>query len=218
MTEREWKGLAQGLHELRMQELSDLEKRQPEYTLSEGFYRKLEGLAVQAERREKAWRLRRFIAAAACIALLLFNLARPQSIAEACRAVAEWFDDHVSFQFQQDIGEVYVPEYEMSYLPEGYEVVESGYGNGIGFAVCNGNLHFVYMVSDGQSNVNNEGVVYYELTTEDGTVLYCFESVEEGVLSSITWFSEDKTILFGLDGDLPMEELLKIQEGIVIKK
>ncbi|MCM1090715.1 MAG: hypothetical protein NC092_04370 [Butyrivibrio sp.] len=218
ITERELKKQVRLLHELRMGELPEGESRQQEDKLSDEFYQKMETLVARVECRERRKWLGGRIAVAACLALLLFNLVMPRYVTEAYRYWVQWFDDHVSFRFSEDIGEVEIPEYDMGYLPEGYEILERHYTDGdAGLIECSGNLYFTYMRSDGLSDVNNEGVKYYELTTDDGIVLYCFEGMEEE-MSSVNWLSADKTTFFGLDGYLPMEELLKIQKNIVIKK
>lgn len=219
MTRRKWKKQMRLLHEMRMDELPNGESMRQEDFLSDEFYRKMEALVARVEGRERRRKFWGRIAVAACLALFLLHLAMPQYITEAYQSWLQWFDDHVSFRFSEDIGEVEIPEYDMGYLPEGYEILERHYTDGdAGMIECSGNVYFFYMRSDGLSLANNEGVKYDERRTEEGIVLYCFESIEEGVMSSITWLSADKTTMFGLDGELSMEELLKIQENIMIKK
>lgn len=205
------------MHRYEMEQLPAKETLEKNYRLSETFFAKMRRLVERMTRRERRKRREQYVAAAAVIALLLFGMANPSVVAQTFAGIWEWFTDHVEIHFkEEDTGLTMVPEYTLSYVPEGVALVNEMYGEHGGLLEYSGEdtlLVFDYMPSDGISNVNNENVRYSTLEWDDGTVLYCFES-EGDADNLVMWLSEDDKIVFQISSNLSMDEILKIYESV----
>lgn len=66
----------------------------------------------------------------------------------------------------------------------------------------------------GSLNIDNENKDFTILTGTHGEEIYFLRAQNPDDDSSMTWISKDGTTIFNLMGDLPEDELLKLQENI----
>ena len=118
------------MHRYEMEQLPAKETLEKNYRLSETFFAKMRQLVERMTRREKRKRIEQYVAAAAVIALLLFGMANPSVVAQTFAGIWEWFTDHVEIHFkEEDTGLTMVPEYTLSYVPEGVALVNGRCGD-----------------------------------------------------------------------------------------
>ena len=187
------------------------------YQLSESFYEKMEQMIKGQEKKARRKKIRRFVAAAAAVALILFGVTNPQTISKAGQWLIRWYHDHISFQFVEDAGNIEVPRYELGYVPEGYrlELDEYFVGGDVLYYNDEGQcLDFSYGAIDDGLEVNNENMDFLKITGSRGEIIYYLRARNPEDESSMTWISEDGLLKFNLMGNFTQEELLKIQKEI----
>ena len=213
----EIKSIVTKMHEIELDNIPNEEELEENYVLSDVFFRKMEKLIAKTTQKRKAVSIIKYVSTAAAVLILIWGLMNPSVVLDAYEEVIRGFEDHTSFQFKQDVGEVVVPEYEVGYVLEGYELereVRLSY-SGIIVYEKEGNLLSVsYGTADGSINIDNEVKSYQIIKSEKGTEIHYFEADIDQKESSMTWLSEDENIVFNLIGSLPKEELLKIQESV----
>lgn len=69
----------------------------------------------------------KYAAACAAVVMILFMVARPNAVAEAARRFMVWMKEMVSFQFEEDTDIVDFPKYELTYVPNGFELEHNLY-------------------------------------------------------------------------------------------
>ena len=169
------------------------------------------------ENKARRKKIRRFAAAAAAVALILFGVTNPQTISKAGQWLIRWYHDHISFQFVEDAGNIEVPRYELGYVPEGYrlELDEYFVGGDVLYYNDEGQcLDFSYGAIDDGLEVNNENMDFLKITGSRGEIIYYLRARNPEDESSMTWISEDGLLKFNLMGNFTQEELLKIQKEI----
>lgn len=197
-----------------MPEREELAER---YHMPDGFYESLER-KIRKQEKKKRWRTARRTVAAAAAVVLCVGVLQSRTLAQAAEWVIRCFNDHISYQFRKNTQVNWVPRYELGYIPDGYEISLDDYSAPGGMImyhnVQGGWLALDYGVIDGSLDVDNENKDFLILTGSRGETIYYLRAQKPGDESSITWVSGDKTTKFNLIGDLPEDELLKIQEGI----
>ena len=118
----EIKSIVTKMHEIELDSIPDAEDLKEKYTLSALFYKNMDKLVAKTTQKRKNGMILKYISTAAAVLILVWGLINPSIILDAYEEVIQWFDDHTSFRFKQDVGEVVVPEYEVGYVPEGYEL------------------------------------------------------------------------------------------------
>lgn len=208
------------MHRYEMEQLPAKETLEKNYRLSETFFAKMRQLVERMTRREKRKRIEQYVAAAAVIVLLLFGMANPSVVAQTFAGIWEWFTDHVEIHFkEEDTGLTMVPEYTLSYVPEGYELIHDEYMDTAGVIAYQKEddlILFDYGLADSSLYLNNEGVKFASFT-RDGTVIYCFESTNEEKATMLVWLNDNEDIQFCVSGYLPMSEMLEIYDGVCEK-
>lgn len=217
----ELKSLVKRMHEYEMSKLPSKDELEETYTLSDTFYKKMERLIKRVEHKSKVRQTKGYIAAGIALVLLLISLANPEAVVKACNQVMRWFEDHANFKFSQDVGVSEISQYELTYVPQGYEVALEEYCENAGLIYYLSGDDMVllsYGVADGSLSVNNEGVELIMLEDENGE-LYYFKSLSEEKDNQLVWVSEDGTVSFALfvPYSLGEEELFKVKDGIQIK-
>lgn len=220
--EQEIRNLISQIHEFETRQIPSEESLREQYKLSDLFFQKMELLMQKQEKKAKRKKRLRGLGAAAAVFLLLLLILRPQYFVEAGDTIIQWFSDHILFQFKEDTGKTWIPEYEMNYVPEGYSLLESNYYEGMGgFDVYinqdEKSLYFEYGLIDAVLNVDNENKEYIKLKGKKGEVIYYLKTYDNNGESSIIWINHDKTIKFHLSGTLSEKELLNIQQEISLK-
>lgn len=205
------------VHEYELSIIPDNNELRERYQLSESFYEKMEQMIKGLEKKARRKKIRRFVAAAAAVALILFGVTNPQTISKAGQWLIRWYHDHISFQFVEDAGNIEVPRYELGYVPEGYrlELDEYFVGGDVLYYNDEGQcLDFSYGAIDDGLEVNNENMDFLKITGSRGEIIYYLRARNPEDESSMTWISEDGLLKFNLMGNFTQEELLKIQKEI----
>lgn len=206
------------VHEYELSLIPDNNELRERYQLSESFYERMNQMIQGQKRKARRKRVRRFVAAAAAVALILFGVTNPQTISKAGQWLIRWYHDHISFQFVEDAGNIEVPRYELGYVPEGYRLELDEYaslgGDILYYNDINQCLYFSYGAIDDGLEVNNENMDFLKITGSKGEIIYYLRARNPEDESSMTWISEDGLLKFNLMGNFTQEELLKIQKEI----
>lgn len=207
------------MHEYQMAQIPPQEVLEETYHLSDIFYQRIERLLKAQEKKAKFRELRRGLAAAAAVAVILFSVANPQYVIEAAEKVVQWFSDHVSYNFYEGKDVNVFPRHALGYVPEGYVLEVSEYYDGLGVEEYvneyGETLSFVYAVTSSETNLDNEEKDYIVLEGSKGETIHYLRAWD-GEESSMMWVNEDKTIDYCIMGIFSEEELLKIQESLYI--
>lgn len=206
------------VHEYELSLIPDNNELRERYQLSESFYEKMNQMIQGQEKKARRKKVRRFVAAAAAVALILFGAINPQTISKAGQWLIRWYHDHISFQFVEDAGNIEVPRYELGYVPEGYRMELDEYaslgGDILYYNDKNQCLYFGYGAIDDGLEVNNENMDFLKIAGSKGEIIYYLRAKNPEDESSMTWISEDGLLKFNLMGNFTQEELLKIQKEI----
>lgn len=219
---KEW---VQKLHEAELENLPDKESLQQTHKLSDTFYAKMERLLKKHEQKEAWTKFKRYSAAVAAAAAVVCLMLNPQVGAQARDVIVQWQDKLAFFVLGTPNDEsVQIPEYVLTYVPEGFEWVAgeySGpdYGGGALYYSDTKTLDFDYAPVDASIGVNDEYVILHDITLPDGvTRAKYLESTNPDYMSSLLWKSGDGNIGFCITADLDYEELMKVYEGVQVKK
>lgn len=190
------------------------------YTFSEKFYQRMNHMVSRHEKREMWIRLGKISAAVVVLVFLSWNIYHPQYVEAICQKFFQWYEDHVEYRKDSiNSGESgVIPQLVLTYLPEGIEVISEHYSEYIGGTImCTQNVNCLYMPNNSLLDMNNEDVEFY-IKSLGNEMIYCFEAISEGVFSHIVWYSDDEKIVYSISGEMKVEDLLKIKDGIKIKK
>jgi hypothetical protein len=216
-----FKDMISSVHEYELSLIPDNNELRERYLLSDAFYQKMDQMIEWQEKKARRKKLRRFAAAAAAVIVILVGAAHPQTISKAGQWLIRWYHDHISFQFVEDAGNIEVPRYELSYVPEGYRLELDDYFVGGDILYYNDEgqcLDFSYGAIDDGLEIDNENKDLLKITGSRGEIIYYLRAKNPEAESSMTWISEDGTLKFNLMGNFSQEELIKIQEGIHVVK
>ena len=189
-----------------------------EIELSEGFHERMRLLEDKMRRRDhQKSALRVAIGMAACLTIV-FVLLFPGYVVNASRSALEWFQDHVVLQFFAASKEDEIIEYQLSYVPDGYVLLESNYEAKNGYCLFSNDrdeeISFYYVINDAALTLDSEEATFEEIMTDRGQVLYITKSENTGV--SMVWQSQDGSTEFTVNCDIVFsdEELLKIASSV----
>ena len=187
------------------------------YHLSDMFYERMEKLLVRMERKQRARiYLKKGLFAVACLSLMIL-IWKPQLLVEARDAIWKWFNTHVHFTFGDFNEEPKAQQYQMTYVPEGYEIVTEEYVGNYGFITCEdvkeNRIELIYTFGENDANIDNKEKKLSVSYDEEGRAVYFLESTigEDNVL---IWELRDERISFLLFAWLDFEEMQKIKQGI----
>ena len=189
---------------------------------SQKFYRCMERLENRIHRKcvtRKSFRMA--LGTAICLACVLL-LARPDYVVNASRSVFTWFEDHVLIEFSPKNHSIESKEvrYHMSYIPDGYTLIELNNGDGDGFAIYKNSknecISFYYSCHDPSIYVDSEDSMCEKMIMEDGCTIYYFHATDDAQEGSVVWKSLDGLTVFTmtLDTVFEKEELIRIIQGI----
>lgn len=216
--EKEIKEFTGLMHDFLLEQIPPEETLQETYQLSGEFFEKMEGL-VQNDRKTEKKKERRYAAFAAAAAAAVFLVSQTKFFADASESLVWNFVDHSSFQFEWNTDVSHTPEYEMQYVPKGYEpITEKYYGicgcqiyqNPKGDRLC---LH--YMPVDVTLDIENGSRDFITLKENEGRPVYYMKALEDEE-SFLIWENREKTVKFCLSGKLAKEELLSVLAEIRI--
>lgn len=212
--------MKQAVDRMIVQELSRVpsnEYLKERYHLSEGFYKQMEDLINQYEK--KAVQKVRWLKAgviAVCI-LLIVMWWKPELLVKAKNLIWEWFDSYVSFHLEVDSAKLDDEGgYYFTSLPDGYIIVEQDMVDNMGFITCadqNENyLELIYTVGSNDANFNNDEKGIQEIY-EDGIIFYYLESLT-GENNILVWKDEEEDVSFSLFSILDYDQMQEIRKGI----
>lgn len=160
----------------------------------------------------------RYALAAAAVALLVVCLTNPEYIAKAWDVLVKWHSTHLEVDMPDTEWTGAVPEYELTYVPEGFELVMEDCDEFGGIILYeNGENYFrlSYSLAGGNYKYDNEHSEISIIEDKKGNTVL-FIRYEEGGYS-LLWSSEDE-IMFSMYALVTEDELFKIKDGIKIKK
>lgn len=160
----------------------------------------------------------RYALAAAAVALLVVCLTNPGYIAKAWDVLVKWHSTHLEVDMPDTEWTGAVPEYELTYVPEGFELVMEDCDEFGGIILYeNGENYFrlSYSLAGGNYKYDNEHSEISIIEDKKGNTVL-FIRYEEGGYS-LLWSSEDE-IMFSMYALVTEDELFKIKDGIKIKK
>lgn len=194
------------------------------HDFSEAFEQKMKPVLKKARRQEKALQTVRTIAASLVI-VILCGIVWVAPNAEAREAVQKWFtftwNNIISYRFNEEYtGEF--PTYRPTWLPEGYEetnVFETDDYCELTYEDKNGNLIFVYYMAMDDGSDISFGFFPDEKFRKESVLIQGLQgdlyiSSLEDEQSSLIWMDEKNGIVFGVDGVLDEEVILRIAESI----
>jgi hypothetical protein len=146
------------------------------------------------------------------------------TVPAARAAVLKWFrqvyETCVVYTFTQEHGEITIPNYKISALPEGYTetdryeddgYLEITYQNRVGENIV---LIAVEMTSNSAFSLAPSSPDDGEVILINGLEGYYYESQVEGKTSSMIWADDSKNILFTLISYEPKDTMLQIAESV----
>ena len=225
--EEEIKGLVRLMSEMELQSMEQDETLREPAEFSETFRRRMERLIGRQRRGYQIKKAVGYIVSAAAVFLVILCLTDPGRVVKAWEAIVKWcrYPKHTEMHVHmpgEEKGNA-VSEYELTYLPEGFEVTLDEYNGteGVihcykyipdGDAVTQQSISLVY----GSSNAH----VYFQGSEaalrekdEEGNEVFCVK--EEDGLISLLWYSEqDKLTFLLLGSDSTEEEMFRVKDGI----
>lgn len=199
-------------------------EEQIEYEFSKGFF---EGLLDYANRRKRLKVIGRSVAAALLTILAAGTIllaVSPAARATVFTWVKEVFGGHSIYHYQESSPLTEVPQYTLSYIPEGFEEVDGLYDS-----ITRSTFYF--------NNETNESFLFecrlllegnhiellisestvYESVTVNGTKADFYHADELSNTNNLIWFDESKRIVFSINSTLDQSVMLHIAEGVVLE-
>lgn len=185
-----------------------------------------------AERRQKpVWkRAAKMVATIALIGILslgMLMLISPKVYAAVVNWVTEWYDTYVMYRFSGEHSESDLPEYQLSYIPEGYhhdaEVLSTpddySRATSMRFMAYSGDhwLFFQYgpMDSGSAMSIELENMFVSEISI-NGNPGQLYSSTTDTQSSCITWINTKNNTYFFIDGFLSDDELIRIAQSVTL--
>ncbi|MEY8524002.1 DUF4367 domain-containing protein [Lachnospiraceae bacterium 38-10] len=185
----------------------------------ESFERRMKKL-IDWERRKYQIRTGvRYMLSAAAVMLIILCLTNPGYIAKAWDVLVKWHKTHLEVDVPDTEWMGAVPEYELSYVPEGFELVmedcDEIFGGDFWYKKEERDLFFSYSFSGGNHQYDNEHSEISMIQDKEGNDVLLVKFEDGGY--SMLWQAKEG-LTFSLDADVTEEELFKIKDGIQVKK
>lgn len=185
-----------------------------------------------AERRQKpVWkRAAKMVATIALIGILslgMLMLISPKVYAAVVNWVTEWYDTYVMYRFSGEYTESDLPEYQLSYIPEGYQrnaeilSVPDDFSRvtALQFTAYSGKhrLLFEYGPMDSGSAlaIELENMSVSEVSI-NGNRGHLYSSTIDSQVSCITWIDIQNNTCLLIDGFLSDDELIRIAQSVTL--
>ena len=208
--------------------LSSLEKDlEPRHTFSEAFLRRMQELFRLDDRRNHRKRILQHAAVFLIGVFLtgaLFLAFNPDARADFSRWIRNTYEKSIFYQFfsdgtqEESESAVSLPDVEFAWLPGDYDiqvVFSSPQKRRIILSKSDDTIMLVYWVVDEMDylEVFTDGYQHEQVNINGQPA----EAVTDSNLiepNALTWLNKDETISFNLSGAHPIEELIRIAEGI----
>ncbi len=211
-------------------ELSDMERREEwkkPADFSKGFGERMDRLIRRQRRGYQVKTAVRYALSAAAVFLLIFCLTNPGRVVKAWEALVRWYryPGHTELHMnvpEEERGKA-IPEYELTYVPEGFDTVLDDYNGSEGFVHCfrfvpcgdgvsQQSISLVYSSSDAHVYYQ-DGETALQGRDEDGSEIFCVREGDGYI--RLVWYSEKDKAVFQLIGsDSTEEEMLRVKDGI----
>lgn len=185
-------------------------------------YAKRQGRSIPRRIRQYA------LVAVVVLAILAGTLfAIPQTRTIAGNLLEEWLSDHVTYQFYNETNDT-LPDVEFQYIPEAYEqsfVLSEDWSEEIinvwEFRNAEGQFLTIDIALASHNfsySVDNEHREKCMVELFSGEEAIYYKPIDVGWSSDLIWISADGKYFFAIKGILPLEELLRIADGICLRK
>lgn len=205
------------LHEAELENLPDKEELQEKYQLSDAFYARMEKLLKRQKKKEVRIRLKHGIAVAAAIAAAVCLIVKPTIAVQAGDVLIRWGENLVTFVFSPDANSSQAKAYKLTYVPDGFKLVDCGHDGVFGdieYEIGNHSILFYYGEDTERIQMENENLTQSIKIMDNGVSVYYMKSKKNGGASAFIWKSEDGNTNFLIAADLPYEELKAVYDGI----
>lgn len=205
------------MFEAELYSMEHSEKPREPVVFSDIFERRMERLIGWQRRKYQIRSAVRYILSAAAVLLIILCLTNPGYIAKAWDVLVKWHSTHLEVDMPDTEWTGAVPIYELTYVPEGFEVVIEDcdeMGGVILYGSEEKEICVIYSMSGGNHNYDNEHSEISIIKDEEGVEILLVEFEDGGY--SMLWRSKEG-ITFSLDADVPKEELFRIKDGINVK-
>lgn len=149
--------------------------------------------------------------------------------AEARTAFSSWvqevYENSIVYRFFGEPAAEELPAYRLSWVPEGYEVIDCYEGNEI-FSVFyqnSDNLYDIFMFeysfiqdSSYMEMLIDETSFTYKKVTVDGIQADFYQALNPGETNNLIWIDEDEGVVFEIDGFLDETVIMRIAESIIL--
>lgn len=206
------------MFEAELYAMENRENVQRPVAFSEVFEQRMQRLIRNQRRNAQVRTVVRYVLSAAAVLLILFCLTNPGYIAKAWDVLVRWHSTHLEIDMPDTGQAEALPEYEMTYVPEGFALTMKDCDELRGLILYeNGEKEICmhYSVSGGNYNYDNERSEISVIEDEEGTEILLVKFGDGGY--SMLWKSKEG-ITFSLDGDVDEKELFRIKDGIKAKK
>ena len=192
---------------------------------TEEFERKIQNLKQQQAKKESARQVQRRIAAALITLLIGVSLlltVSPQARANVRAWIKKTFGTYTQYWFQGEKGGV-LPEYELTWIPEGYEMVrEEPFRDTQTLVYQRGNDEtdaFVFSYRPAKKDsyliLDTLGFEYeIEIVSIHGNYGELYISQDETQSHGVIWLDEENNVAFTLTAFLDPQDILHIADGI----
>lgn len=202
--------------------LEDEVKREGPFAFSERHERRMKRLFARTRRREAFTSLSKWsrrVAAVVLIAVtLLFGALMfvPEVRAAVVNTVVVWYEKFTQFIFRSEESAAADAHWEITGLPEGYELSGSEFGEDVSYAdyvnlSTSDMILFEYRAGSLSISVNNEEMGYTK-STYKGVQYHLFVADKPDDFNKLIW--ENNGYRFNIRSMLGQDELLKIAESI----
>lgn len=185
-----------------------------------------------AKRRQRpVWkRAAKMVATIALIGILslgMLMLISPRVYAAVVNWVTEWYDAFVTYRFSGEHTEPDLPDYQLSYIPEGYcrepEILSTpddfSKATSMRFMSCSGEhwLFFQYAPTESGSalSIDLENMSVSEVSI-NGNLGHLYSSTTDAQSSCITWIDAKSNTYFIIDGYMSDDKLLCLAQSVTL--
>lgn len=225
--EREIKKVIKAMFDAELYGMEQNEKLREPATFSGKFEKRMAGLIRRQRLRYQVKTAVKYMLSAAAVLLIVSCLTNPGRAAKAWNALVKWYrypkhvELHVNMPEEEKGKEI--PEYELTYIPEGFMEGLSNYNGTEGYVQYFGEGYVQNADSLTQKSItlaysSSDARVYYQEDKavrekdEEGNEVFCIR--EEGDIR-LVWYSEKDKLMFRLlTSGLPREEAYRIKDGI----
>lgn len=185
-----------------------------------------------AERRQRpVWkRVAKMVATITLIGILslgMLMLISPKVYAAVVNWVTEWYDAFVTYRFSGEHTESDLPDYQLSYIPEGYcrepEILSTpddfSRATSMRFMACSGEhwLFFQYapMESGSAMSIGLENMSVSDVSI-NGNRGHLYSSTVDTQSGCITWIDAKSNTYFIIDGYMSDDELIYTAKNVIL--